>query len=324
MPRASSRSSVEASWSSLPEPLEELADRGGVLGAAGAARPGRRATSATSRCCAPSCRSRSILRRAASAASRMRWREARSSAVRASSTLCASSAASAARRSVMSNIAPSSHSRPPGPGTGCPRSSTQRTSPSARTIRYSSTNGSSRLGRVRDGLEHDLDVVGVDDREDRALAGGEEARRRVAGDPLDLVADHLEQEVRRATRSGRSRPGRSPSASAAARSLARCSARAQPGARPSDQLGAGERAVQVVVGARVEHRVGHPALGGDGDRQQPGVAEPRVVAQRGGRPRGASSPDESRSTMTRSTGSSSSAAPAATAADRPRSVPRRA
>ena len=61
--------------------------------------------------------------------------------------------------------------------------------------------------------------------------------------------------------------------------MARCSAGAQPGARARDQLRAGERAVQVVVGARVEHRVGHPALGGDGDRQQPGVAEARVVAQ---------------------------------------------
>ena len=42
----------------------------------------------------------------------------------------------------MSNSAPSHHSRPPEPGTSWPRSSTQRTSPSARTIRYSSTNGS--------------------------------------------------------------------------------------------------------------------------------------------------------------------------------------
>ena len=44
----------------------------------------------------------------------------------------------------MSTIAPSIHSRPPGPGTGWPRSSTQRTSPSARTIRYSNSNASPR------------------------------------------------------------------------------------------------------------------------------------------------------------------------------------
>ena len=71
--------------------------------------------SATSRCCAPSWRSRSILRRAASAASTMRAREARSSSVRAASTSRRRSASSASRRSVMSKIAPSIHSRPPGP-----------------------------------------------------------------------------------------------------------------------------------------------------------------------------------------------------------------
>ena len=62
--------------------------------------------------------------------------------------------------------------------------------------------------------------------------------------------------------------------------MERCCGGAQAGAGAGDQLGAGERAVQVVVGAGVEHRVGHPALGGDGDRQQPRVAEARVVAQR--------------------------------------------
>ena len=56
----------------------------------------------------------------------MRAREARSSSVRAASISCRSSASSAARRSVMSNIAPSIHSRPPGPRTSWPRSSTQR------------------------------------------------------------------------------------------------------------------------------------------------------------------------------------------------------
>jgi hypothetical protein len=71
----------------------------------------------------------------------MRAREARSSAVRAASISWRRSAASASRRSVMSKIAPSIQRRPPAPGTSCPRSSTHRIAPSARTMRYSSTNG---------------------------------------------------------------------------------------------------------------------------------------------------------------------------------------
>ena len=98
----------------------------------------------TSRCWAPSWRSRSMRRRAASAASTIRTRDARSSSVRACSISCRRSASSAARRSVMSNIAPSTHSRPPAPGTTWPRSSTQRSSPSARTIRYSMAKARSR------------------------------------------------------------------------------------------------------------------------------------------------------------------------------------
>ncbi len=73
----------------------------------------------------------------------MRIREARSSSVRARSISWRRSASSAARRSVMSNSAPSIHSRPPGPGTSWPRSRTQRTAPSARTIRYSATKARS-------------------------------------------------------------------------------------------------------------------------------------------------------------------------------------
>ena len=70
----------------------------------------------------------------------MRAREARSSSVRAASISRRRSASSAARRSVMSNSAPFIHICPPAPLTSWPRSSTQRISPSARTIRYSSEN----------------------------------------------------------------------------------------------------------------------------------------------------------------------------------------
>ena len=50
--------------------------------------------------------------------------------------------------------------------------------------------------------------------------------------------------------------------------------------RPREQLPARERAVQVVVGARVERRVRPAALGRDGDREQPRVAELDALAQR--------------------------------------------
>ncbi len=73
----------------------------------------------------------------------MRVREARSSAVRAASISRRRSDSSASRRSVMSKITPSIQSRPPKPATSWPRSSTQRTAPSARTIRYSCENGCS-------------------------------------------------------------------------------------------------------------------------------------------------------------------------------------
>ena len=106
----------------------------------------------------------------------------------------------------------------------------------------------------------------------------EEVVRRVAGDPLDLVGDHLELVLRvpgaavdRAGHVLHQRPQQ-----AVVGALLRG---AQPGPGARDQLRAGERPVQVVVGARVEHRVGHPALGGDGDGQHPRVPEPLVLTQ---------------------------------------------
>jgi hypothetical protein len=50
------------------------------------------------------------------------------------------------------------------------------------------------------------------------------------------------------------------------------------------QLGAGERAVQIVVGARVERRVGAAPLGRHGDRQQPGLRQLQPLAQRAADP----------------------------------------
>ena len=102
--------------------------------------------------------------------------------------------------------------------------------------------------------------------------------RRVAGDALDLVADRLQHEVvvpgRAVDRARHVLHQRAQQAVVGA-----LLGGAQAGARAGDQLRARERAVQVVVGAGVEHRVGHPALRGDRDRQQPGVAQARVVAQ---------------------------------------------
>ena len=216
--------------------------------------------SATSRCCAPSCRSRSILRRAASAASTMRARDARSSSVRACSISRRRSASSAARRSVMSKIAPSHHSRPPAPETSWPRSSTQRISPSARTIRYSSANGPSSDARRRPPCCTCVAVVGVHDAQQRPLAAGDEVRGRVAGDPLDLVADQLEREVGVPGRAV-DRAGHVGHQRAHERVVGALLGGAQAGARPGEQLGARERAVQVVVGAGVERGVGRALRG---------------------------------------------------------------
>ena len=208
----------------------------------------------------------------------MRWREARSSAERAASTLCASSASSAARRSVMSNSAPSSHSRPPGPGHGLAAVEHPAHLAVGAHDPVLEHERLAVLGRLRDRLEHDVDVVGVDDREDRALGRGQEVGRRVARDPLDLVADRLQHEVvvpGRAVDRARHVLHQRPQQAVVGALLGG----AQAGARAGDQLRARERAVQVVVGARVEHRVGHPALRGDRDRQQPGVPQARIVAQ---------------------------------------------
>ena len=68
-------------------------------------------------------------------------REASSSAIRMASTSRSTRSSSAAWRSVMSKMMPSSHSAPLRSMVLTPRSSTQRMPPSACTIRYSRTNG---------------------------------------------------------------------------------------------------------------------------------------------------------------------------------------
>jgi len=55
---------------------------------------------------------------------------------------------------------------------------------------------------------------------------------------------------------------------------------AHPGPRAGEQLAAGEGPVQIVVGASVERGVSAATPGGDGDRQQPRVAELDALPQR--------------------------------------------
>ena len=179
----------------------------------------------------------------------------------------------------MSNSAPSHHSRPPAPDTSWPRSSTHRTSPSARTIRYSSTERLAVVAGVVQCRLHLRAIVGVDDAPQRALLAGDEVRRRVAGDALDLVADQLDREVRVPGRAV-DRAGDVDHQRAHQRVVGALLRGAQAGAGAGQQLGARERPVQVVVGAGVERGVRRALVGGDGERQQPCLLELRVGAQR--------------------------------------------
>ena len=131
---------------------------------------------------------------------------------------------------------------------------------------------------VLDRVEDALAVVGVDDAHQRPLGAGDEVRRRVAGDALDLVADQREREVRV--------PGRAVDRArdvdhqrAQERVVGALLGRVHAGARAGEQLGAGERALDVVVGARVQRGDGRAAVVAVGDREQPRLPEPRVVAQ---------------------------------------------
>ena len=138
-----------------------------------------------------------------------------------------------------------------------------------------------RLAVVARVVQRRLDlrpVVGMDDAPERALLAGDEVRRRIARDPLDLVADQLEREVRvpcRAVDGARHVDHQR----AHDRVVGALLGGAQAGARPREQLGAGERAVQVVVGAGVERGVGGALGGRDGEREQPGIVGAMVLAQ---------------------------------------------
>ena len=277
MPRASSRSSAEASWSSRP--------RRSRNGPTASGSPGRRRratwtsrTRLTSRCWAPSWRSRSIFLPGvvrgledAGPRSAQFGRPGGLDLVAQQRLLGRAPLRDVEDRAV--------HPQPPA-GAGHRLAAIEHPAHLA-VGAHDPVLEHERLvvlGRAGDALEHLVDVVGMDDAEDRALGGRQEARRRVARDPLDLVADHLQHEVR-VPAGAVDRAGdvlhqgpQQPVVTALLRG-------AQPRPRSRDQLRARERPVQVVVGARVEHRVRHPPLRGHRDREQPRIAQPRVLAQ---------------------------------------------
>ena len=117
----------------------------------------------------------------------------------------------------------------------------------------------------------------MDDAQQRAPRAGDEVRRQVARDALDLVADELDDVPgvpRRAIDGSRDVEHQRPHEPVVG-ALAR---RAQAGAGAREQLAARERPVQVVVGAGGEGRVGPAPLRGDG--QHPRSVEARVGVQR--------------------------------------------
>ena len=235
-PRARSRSSARPA--AARRGRRELGRRVGGNSGRAASQTCRCKATETSRCCAPSWRLRSISRRARSAASRMRVRDAWTSASCASTISRSRSACSAARRAVMSKIAPSSQRRPSPATWACPRSSTQRTLPSRRTIRYSSVNGRFGVDAVHDRPLDLLAIVGVDDARERPDRAGDEVARRIARDRLDLVAEPLHRPVLRRTHSGTPRRGCSRPASAATpRSRAAARRAARPPTRAASTSG---------------------------------------------------------------------------------------
>ena len=159
-----------------------------------------------------------------------------------------------------------------------PRSSTQRISPSARTIRYSSTNGRSWSWACLTDSRIRVPVVGVDDAHQGALGAGDEVGRRVAGDALDLVADQRQLVV--VVPGGAVDRARHVDHQRAQQRVVRALlGSVDAGADAGEELGAGERAREVVVRAGLQRLDGGTAVLAVGDRQQPRLAEPRVVAQ---------------------------------------------
>ena len=195
MPWASSRSSAEARASPSPTCSRKATAEYGSRSARARARRTSSA-SATRCCCAPSCRSRSMRRRAASAASMIRACDARSSfsaraldLVAAQRLLVGAPLGDVEDRAVHPLLA--ARALHAVPAIEDPAQLAVGALDAVLEVeRLPVVDGVLRL------LEHRLAILGADDAHDRApRVGAEEVARRVARDPLDLVADELERVV---------------------------------------------------------------------------------------------------------------------------------
>ena len=205
----------------------------------------------------------------------MRARDARSSAVRAASISRRRSASSASRRSVMSKITPSIHSRPPKPDNELAAVEHPAHHAVGAHDPVFLRERALRIGAVATSLSTFCWSSGWMMLMKRPAVARDEVVRRVARDPLDLVGDQLEPVAgvpRRAVDRAGDRRHQRPQQ----RVVGALVHGAQARARPGEQLHARERPVQVVVGADV----GDPAAGRGRDREQPGAAQPGVLAQR--------------------------------------------
>ena len=130
------------------------------------------------------------------------------------------------------------------------------------------------LRRLLDDVLDPLEVVRVHDAQQRAPRARDERRRRVAGDPLDLVADELDDvpgvpggPVDGARHVEQER--------ADERVVGAVAGRGETGPGAREELAATERPLEVVVGTRRQGVVRTPR-----DRQQPGVLRAAVPAYR--------------------------------------------
>ena len=134
-------------------------------------------------------------RRARSAASRMRAREARTSVSCASVISCSRTACSASRRAVMSKIAPSSHQRPS--PASLREAALEHPADGAVAVHEPVLERERPAGgdRLHDALGDVLAVVGMLEACERAHRVVDEVARGVADDLLDLVAQPLHRPV---------------------------------------------------------------------------------------------------------------------------------
>ena len=278
MPRASSRSSAVA-----PVRSSAIWSRS-TAAAAGSSSSRRRATRRssaidTSRCWAPSCRSRSSLRRAASAAATIRVRDARSSSVWGrldlpppQRLLRGAPLRDVEQRAVEPQ--PPARSRHELPAVEDPAELAVRADdPVLDRERLLD------VGVRGDGPPDALAIVGMDDAHQRPPRARDEVVGRIAGDPLDLVRDQLEpvagvpgRAVDRARHGREHRPQQ--------RVVGALLDGAQPRPHPGQQLRPRERPVEVVVGARLDRGLGAPAARRPDQRDHPRTAESRVLPQR--------------------------------------------